>query len=452
MSCTKKMRTWVTVIAIVAAAACTSAVFLVGCGKKEKCPGCGTELVNDVCPDICTNCKVFHLKDGKCQNPGCKPPVDVKPVCPECKMPKDKEGKCNCQKRESVSPTVVDRVHNRTMKAWVQMTGRGSDADWGIQSEANFKYNVLILSESRIAEKTKLPSGGIRVVEIRKFNTVTDSLTLSDIDFRLNLDTLPVETFDKAANLAIDICSSIFGVPGKPVKFVKDQVGKMVKTIEKVSIKEFLRSVGFDLTPEIEQIALQLCGNGPLKGFVKGKFKEIQGKSYRITYIQDSNSTPLLFTFTYEDGSPVTSDEENMILSRVNALIDHHSVPNINCNPGDSWTISAENIQECFDPYVAGTYSGKIDVTRLSNDKEKNWVLSMSPSQINVLGDHGDTTGTLKLKSGRAVVNPNTYSVSDVCVSGEGKLKKLSKHHILFKSHVNGWCKFQGRLVSVVED
>jgi len=267
----------------------------------------------------------------------------------------------------------------------------------------------------------------------------------------LNLSTLPLEAFDKASNLAIGVCGAIFGFPAGPIIWGKDQLAKLVKKIDGVSIKDTLNSIGL-WKPDFDEIACQLCGEGPLKGFIKGKFKQIEGKSYKIIYLQDADNMPLIFHYTYEDGTPVTNDEENLILDRVNALIDHHSVPNINCKVGDTWRISAENIQECFDPFVDGTYTGEISVNRMSNDDHKNWVLKLDPAQINVIGKHGSVTGSLRLKDGKAIVNPNAYSVTDVSVEGEATLRKLSRHHILFTTHLAGACQFEGRLISVIED
>ena len=152
--------------------------------------------------------------------------------------------------------------------------------------------------------------------------------------------------------------------------------------------------------------------------------------------------------FTYKDGREVTDKEEQMVLKRVNAFIDYNMVPNTDCMPGDNWVIQARDMQEVFDPYVEGTYSGSVRALRKANTQNGDWMIELSPSVIDVVNDNGNTTGHMNLERGYAAINPKLVSINDLFVEGKAKLEKLSKHHWLFQSRISGECSFQGKVVT----
>ena len=354
-------------------------------------------------------------------------------------------------KKPSVKPQAINRVFSKWMKGQFEMKGRGTDAKWGIGTTANFKYSIFVIAESKILSKKALPDGTIEVEEIRKFDRVQDGIAVSKLDFVLALDTLPLETFSKTIDVTAKVWGTVTGNPaGHIVKLGKDFVLKELKQIDGKSVRKIMGELGVELPAEIEIVISKIISDQMLRGF--GGLRDISGKSYRFQYNQGKDGTPLSITFKNEDGSEVTSEEEQMILKRVNAFIDYNAMPNTESRPGDSWTVNAEDIQEVFDPFVDGTYTGRITVERRDDTKDGDWFVEMKPgSSITVISGSGasrTTNGTLQLTRGRAIINPDKYTVKEMFVAGNAGLKRLSKHHFLFTARISGRCDFQGRVVS----
>ena len=350
--------------------------------------------------------------------------------------------------KKPIKPAALDRVFPKIMKGNFAMTGHGEDAKWGIGRAANFQHTLFVLAESEILSKKTLSGGTIKVEEIRTFHKVQDSLVVSDVDFKLALNTLPIETFSKMIDYAVDAWEVTTGdVPtGVMVKGAKNYFEKQLRAVDGISVRKLLGMGGLQPTPEVEATLNQIAASRLTRAL--GGTRRISGKSYRVTYFQEKSGQPLMITFKNRDGSDVTDDEEKMILRRVNAFIDYNVVPNTECRPGDSWTVAAEDMQEVFDPFVEGRYSGDIKATRKSNAGNGDWRIELAPSTIRVIADNGTTTGTLQLKQGRAAVNPGKVTINEMFVDGNANLSKLSRHHWLFTARIDGLCDFQGRVVT----
>lgn len=369
-----------------------------------------------------------------------------KPVDPPTLPPKPID---NTRKVTRVEPEAINRVFPKFMRGRFEMKGKGTDAKWGIGTTANFKYFLTVIAESRILSKASFPDGTIKVEEIRKFHCVQDGIAVSKLDFVLALDTLPLETFSKAVDVAATVWTTVSGDPigATIVRTGKNVIMNALSAIDGNSISKFLGEFGVGLPDEYEKKLKKYAENKMLNGL--GRIRSISGKSYRFEYYQAKDGTPMMITFKNEDGSEVTDEEEQMILKRVNAFIDYNVMPNTKSAPGDSWTINAEDIQEVFDPFVDGTYTGKITVERKADKEDGDWFVEMKPgSSVKVISDNGTTNGTLLLKQGKAIINPEKYTVKEMFVAGNAGLKRLSKHHFLFTARINGRCDFQGRIAT----
>ena len=137
-----------------------------------------------------------------------------------------------------------------------------------------------------------------------------------------------------------------------------------------------------------------------------------------------------------------------MILRRANAFIDLNLVPNKNCSPGDCWVVDCSEFDCLLDPYVDGAYSGNVGVERKDDDKSGNWVLGVRPSDVSIISDNGKTTGELHIDGGEAQIDGNNAYVKAVVVTGKGKMKNLTNHHMLFKTRFEGACSFRGCMVT----
>jgi len=351
-------------------------------------------------------------------------------------------------KKDPVPVSALERIVPRVMKGEFGLTGRGVDAKWGIAKTANFRYTVMVIADSDILEKKDLPGGKIKVTEVRKFDRVQDGIVVSDVDMKLALDTLPIKAFAQAIDAAVTVWTSMSGDPagGALVLSGKDYVMEKLKKIDGTGVRALLGSIGLKPAPELEAAVNKIANAHVLKAL--GGIRSISGKSYKITYYQEASGMPMYVKFTYEDGSEVTDEEERMVLKRVNAFIDYNVIPNKGCTPGDTWEIKAKDIEEVFDPYVEGTYSGTVRATRKENAQNGDWEIELAPSVINVINDDGNTTGHLNLERGQAFVNPKLVSVNNLFVEGKAKLEKLSRHHFLFTAKISGECDFQARVVT----
>ena len=353
-------------------------------------------------------------------------------------------------KKQPIPTSAIDRVASRKIKGEFGIVGKGEDAKWGLSKTANFKYTVIVSADSKIISKEVLSGGTIKVTEIRKFDKVQDSIVVTNVDLKLALGTLPIDAFSKAVDFLSAAWVSLTGdvASGAAVITGKNYVNEKLKAINGTSVRKLIGVCGIEPPKDMENAINQLCNAALLKAL--GGVRSISGKSYKISYYQEKSGQPLYVKFSYENGDPVTDDEEKMVLKRVNTFIDYNLVPNKECVPGDSWDIQARDMQEMFDPYVEGTYIGNIRATRKSNTNDGDWTIHFSPSVINIVSDSGNTTGHLNISKGYANVNPRSVSVNELFVEGKAEVQKLSKHHWLFTARIAGACDFQGRLVTII--
>ncbi|MBQ2622572.1 MAG: hypothetical protein IJF84_14630 [Thermoguttaceae bacterium] len=348
-------------------------------------------------------------------------------------------------------PLVVKRIPtHRKFSGTFVTTGRGTDAKWGIGTTMNFQYSVNVKAESRILSREAQPSGYFKVEEIRRIENVSDNLNVSDLDLTVRLDTLPVKAVFTVADCLTGLYVLTTGdiETGVAIKQGEEYVKALLEKIDGTSLRDM---IGSDKIPaEMEDYVNKLAQSSVLKAM--GGVRDISGKSYKFTWLQKKSGEPCTFEYTYEDGSKVTNENELIVLKRVNTFIDYYLAPDTTSKPGDEWSVSADTVQEAFDPYVDGTYVGTIDVKRQENEGE-DWKLEVLPSNIRVQSDK-ETTGELKIEKGYAKLEPKSVTLKDLFAEGTASLKKVSKHHLLFTATIEGDCKFQGRLVSeeIVDD
>lgn len=349
--------------------------------------------------------------------------------------------------KKPVKPEEVERVKSRQLKGQFTASGRGEDSNWGWRQVANFQYTASMVVNSIIESSEVLAGGKVKLVEIRTFECVTDSLCISDVDVNFDIKTLPVDEFSTIIDAGLAIYASLSGNVGTASVIFqgKEYVKQFLEDMDGTSMRNFY---GTENVPQNIEEELQRLGQAKFRKMIGG-IRVISGKSYRITWYQDSASQPMYVKFTYANGDTITSEEELMVLKRANAFIDSKIAPNPKCHPGESWTIRAEEMQEVFDPYVDGIYSGILTVQRNENDDNGNWVLELAPANINICGESGSQNGSVTVVSGSAKILPKDVSLLELYIEGTCDLRKVSKHHLLFTATVDGKCAFQGRLITL---
>ena len=335
------------------------------------------------------------------------------------------------------------RLHNKIVKGTIEITGRGSNAKRGYAHEANFKYALFVVFKSEIKEKRE-EDGKLVVEEIRTFETVSDNLVISDAKLKLAVyETLPVKTFVTIVDTACAVVG-VFGAPGS--KAVAATVAAsthiadtMLKSIDGAQLSDL-----WGISPDIgEKELLESIKNVGGDTRAISCIRALSGKSYKITYYLNKEKAPMMMTMTYADGKPVENEEEKMVLQRANIFMDYHIMPDKNAK---SWDVNANDMQELFDPFVDGSYRGSVKVTR-GADQDGCWNLAMSPSNIAISSEDGQSIGSLTLDEGIALVNPDNYHIKEMRGRGRLNVRKKSKHHLMCTMTISGECEFRGRLV-----
>ncbi len=389
---------------------------------------------------------------GKTNSSTTAPKIDPPVVVPDTDGDKTSSTNKNTVIKKTVKPDAVKRVVPRKIRGEFNLVGRGEDAKWGVGTTANFKYTSIMDVDSKIESKEVLPGGEIKVTEVRTFNAVQDSLVVSDVDFKLTLQTVPLRAFSQAVGALAVAWGALTGDALTASGIVKgtDVLVNRLKEMDGTGVRQLLGTAGIQPTADVEAKVNQIIDAKVKKAM--GVVRDISGKSYRISYYQTKSGQPMYITFTYADGSRVTNEQELRVMRRVNAFLDSNLVPEKGNRPGDTWVVSASDLEGLLDPNADGYYEGKITATRQDDDpKTGYWNVSLSPSQITVCASGGNTTGGLMLENGYMRVLPETLCVEDLFAEGTARIEQLSKHHLLFTARIEGECRFQGRVVTTPE-
>ena len=367
--------------------------------------------------------------DNKVKLPDTPPPPPPKTITRKRLEPE-------ATKRLSESPQIIKTVFTTT--------GRGERADWGIKGMASFVLNAYVDVEAEILEKYETDLGEMKVVEKRTYTKVEEALLCSDVDLAISLDTLPVDEAFIAAQ-AVGSAFEFFRRPDIKVAIEAGTIatGMLLKELDGKSVRAILGDLGIDVSGPAESLVNEFVTEAVGKPLLQ--MRNIKGKSYHITYYQDKESgAPLRVTFTHADGSDIQTEEEWLVLRRANAFLDSNVVPDKSCSPGDSWSVDTEDFESMLDPFVDGKYSGEVKVERRDDNSDGNWILAVHPGSVSIVSDQGKTTGELRLEGGEAEVDSLNAYVKAMVVSGQGAMKNLTPHHLLFKARMEGMCNFRG--------
>ena len=339
--------------------------------------------------------------------------------------------------RRRIEAKHVERLVDgpRVATSQISLSGKGENADWGLKTTGSFVLTYNVVCESEILKKEKTLDGDIKVVERRTYPRADQVLQVSDADVRfafkeclsMPLVVTALGAIDAATGLGSAVAGAMTVLEGKNARtllggfgLAKDQNGKDL-------IDAFIDKKVRDL----------------IKPF------DLQGQSYIVTYVQDAEAgKPSMVTFRHEDGRVDLTEEERMILRRVNVFMDSQFMPDSTCQPGDRWQVDSGDFSCLLDPFVDGYYDGAVTVRRQDNDQEGNWVVRASPTTIAIRAENRKMTGTANLRDGQVILDPDDRTVKTAQIVGDGELKSISHHHLLFKARVKGDCQFVGQLMA----
>ena len=320
-----------------------------------------------------------------------------------------------------------------------EATGKGSWREAGLDVTGRYKLTALVKAISTVdTVKEETARGNFEVTEVREFTEVRDQLVVSDTDIGFALhETLPLDTVAETVK-GIAAIIAMFNPPlGTGIAEATAMVQQALKTIDGNSVRGLLGKLGIkipeDVQPFLDDLITQYT-NDQLKE-IKTKVHSIEGKSYKIVYLQDKEGAPLRVDFSNIDGSAIEEDEWE-ILKLANVFIDAQVIPDKRVSPGDKWTVDAETIQGLVDPVCeGGSCSGSISVERRDDLENGDWELKIHPSKILTKKAGGKTVGEFQITDGVAVGDGGNAFVKNWQIVGNGCLasKKTSKRWAIFE-------------------
>ena len=353
------------------------------------------------------------------------------------------------------------------------VSGQGYYAKWGRGLKAGFRQHGEFVAETTVIDRQKLGNGRFKIVEDRTFTTARESLEIGDADYFLALDTLPIDevssAIDKAGKVASAVSRSLVAssisqlaevgvITGKGssiAELVASGIRRFKVTNNGKSLKEFGIDESDMANREVES-AINDFSRKPKE--IETMIRNVEGRTYRFTYIQESTGKPLNITAErVVDGktSPVESEEEVWILCRCNSFIDAdfledggEKIP----QPGDKWSVNARSVARIVG--VDGYCDGNLTCCRTDGDTDPGlWEFSVNPAELDVNDDSGRKLGKISVGGGRSHVYVDGRTLRDITIKGTGKLNRVNKNSMLFlpfNEKFVGDCHFAGKMTTAV--
>lgn len=365
--------------------------------------------------------------------------------------------------RRPLEPEATKRLHNGpvVISSLFEASGKAEYASGGKTVRGSYLYNTTVVAQSEVKEKeADEQTGTVRVVERRKFLQSRDSISLTDVDVAIALDTLPVDQVrvwvDNACNLvggASAIISSVapltapfMAIAGGAAVTAKATVASafaMLYKIDGVSARTMLGAFGVEIPQNLEEFANKWVSQKVKNQLssVHNAIQSIEGKAFLITYTQNEKGLPLKVDYANEDGTPIT-DAEWEILRSANVFLDSNMVPDTRCRVGDAWMVWADEVQELFGAAGEGRAEGKIRVERVKDQPNGDWSLQIEPAEIQFRTNDGTVAGKMNIREGNGLVDAKNASVKSLQATATGNLRSLNKkRHFLFFDFVK---RFEG--------
>ena len=356
--------------------------------------------------------------------------------------------------RRTLEPEATKRLHDGPVivSSVFEASGKAEHASYGTVRRGSYLYTTTVIASSEIISKKDGGNGEVFVEERRKFLQARDTISLSDLDIALALDTVPVVQIEDWVHGACSFVSRIgtsFSEKMPPaamvdvaVKGFDMTVGTAFNQLQKIdgaSARGMLGAFGVKIPENLEAFLNDKAAQHVRKELsnVHHALQEIEGKTFIITYTQEAGGetkTPLQVDFRHEDGKPI-SDAEWEILRSANAFLDSNIVPDAktDCRIGDSWTIWADEIVEMFGMAGKGRTDGKISVERVDDQPDGSWTLKLAQSEIEYKSDNGESAGKMQVKDGNGLIDAKNASVKSLQATAGGNLSSLNKkRHFLF--------------------
>lgn len=356
---------------------------------------------------------------------------------PTCEGPKP-EPKTRSLTRKPLEPEATKRLADgpQIVDVEFQATGRGAWKKHGVAVSGRYCFTSVVKAQSVIKSKEETARGNIEVTEERKFLQVQDHLTVDETDVALALEeTLPLDTISTVVKGIGSVVALFDPLSGATIVGGTDVAREQARNVDGKSLRGLLGDFGVEIPANVEEYVKKLSTdfcNGRLEN-VHNKVHSIEGKSYKIVYVQNKEGAPLRVDFTNVDGSPIAEDEWE-ILRLANVFLDAQMIPDKRVQPGDHWDVDAEVLAGLADAVSnGGTCEGKITVERKDDMPNGDWELNFRPATIVTRADNGATAGEFKISKGNAIGDAKNGYVKAMQMVGTGRLGKTkSNRYVIF--------------------
>ena len=331
-----------------------------------------------------------------------------------------------------------------------EATGRGTLAAGGGAGDVDFYYLMKTVATSRIEDKEEFDSGKIRVSEIRSFSEATEIMSVTNVNVRVDLSTLPLDAIENTGYLVGGVAALFDPELGLEIADTVAELRDIANSMDGQDAKpvlDMLKNFGIDVERAISE---------PVEEYLKGLLEEVhshvnavQGKSYRFIYWTDKAGEPLRVRYENVDHSPISIEEQN-VLNYVNLFIDCHVLPDRSCRPGESWTINPASIGTMFGAVADGTCAGEVRVRRGNDLPDGNWSLSVDPATVTFYSSDRRPVGNVKLGGGKGIGDGRLAVLRELQIDGTGKLRKKDSETVLwfyeFIAKTEGDCQFRSTI------
>ena len=361
------------------------------------------------------------------------------------------EPKTRSLTRKPLEPEATKRLTDgpQVIDVTFTATGRGVWKKNGIAVSVRYCLNSVVKAQSEVRGKEETARGNFEVTEIRKFLEVRDQLTVDETDVALAIEeTLPLDTISTVVKGIGSVVALFDPLSGATIVGGTDVALDQASNVDGMSLRGLLGNFGVKIPDNVEdyvkKLSTDFC-NGQLEN-VHNKVHSIEGKSYKIVYIQNKEGAPLRVDFTNVDGSSIAEDEWE-ILKLANVFLDAQMIPDKRVQPGDHWDVDAEVLAGLADAVAnGGTCEGKITVERKDDMPNGDWELNFRPATIVTRADNGATAGEFKISKGNAIGDAKNGYVKAMQMVGTGRLGKAkSKRYVIidFMEKIDGDCTYR---------
>lgn len=342
--------------------------------------------------------------------------------------------------RPPISSQEFERLNTgvRHYTTVINVSGKGESADWGLATVASFVLTYNFVCEAEILRKERTARGGMKVVERRKFVTAKQVLQLSDADVRLAIKECVHPTMLGLLYMGAELAGQGCGIQG-----VGETAAATVELLDGVSARKLLGGFASSISKDYDQLVDRFINRR-----VKNMFKSdaVEGKTYIVTYLQDDDSNaPSMVSFKHENGDERLTEDERMVLRRANAFIDSRFMPDENTRPGDVWEVDSGDFSCLLDPYVDGSYCGKLKAERVEDLPNGDWVIKVHPGAVAIRGDNGRVDGFAEVMDGVSVLEGSPREIRQMQLVGKCGLQRR-RNGFFFKAKIKGDCNFTTQL------